>query len=76
MQYVAEFLYNLSYLTFVPNFKILGKVVPEKSLTKISISLHWSDRKKGKLEKASKNKSQNLGFVYSTLAFPHCVYKI
>ena len=29
--------YNLSYLMFVPKFKILGKVVPEKSLTKISI---------------------------------------
>ena len=39
MQYVAEFFiqYNLSYLTFVPNFKILGKVVTEKSSTKISI---------------------------------------
>ena len=29
--------FNLSYLMFVPNFKILGQVVPEKSLTKISI---------------------------------------
>ena len=38
-QYVAECLihYNLSYLMFIPNFKILGKAVPEKSLTKISI---------------------------------------
>ena len=39
-QYVAEFIIhtvNLSYLMFVPNFKILGQVVPEKSLTKISI---------------------------------------
>ena len=38
--YVADFFYaqyNLSYLMFVPNFKILGQVVPEKSLTKISI---------------------------------------
>ena len=38
--YVAEFFYtqyNLSYLMFVPKFKILGHVVPEKSLTKISI---------------------------------------
>ena len=34
--YVADFYtqYNLSYLMFVPNFKILGQVVPEKSLTK------------------------------------------
>ena len=29
--------YNLSYLMFVPNFKILDQVVPDKSLTKISI---------------------------------------
>ena len=29
--------YNLSYLMFVPNFKILDQVVPEKSLMKISI---------------------------------------
>ena len=29
--------YNLSYLVFVSNFKILDQVVPEKSLTKISI---------------------------------------
>ena len=37
-QYVAEYTqYNLSYLMFVPNFKILGQVVLEKSLTKISI---------------------------------------
>ena len=39
-QYVAEFFYtqyNLSYLMSVPNFKILGQVVLEKSLTKISI---------------------------------------
>ena len=38
--YVAGFFYtqyNLSYLMFVPNFKILGQVVLEKSLTKISI---------------------------------------
>ena len=27
----------LSYLMLVPNFKILDQVVPEKSLTKISI---------------------------------------
>ena len=29
--------YNLSYLMFVPNFKILGQIVLEKSLTKICI---------------------------------------
>ena len=26
--------YNLSYLMFIPNFKILGQAVPEKSETK------------------------------------------
>ena len=34
--YVADFFntqYNLSYPMFVPNFKMLGTVVPEKSLT-------------------------------------------
>ena len=39
-QYVADFFYtqyNLSYLMFEPNFKILGQVVLEKSLTKNSI---------------------------------------
>ena len=29
--------YNKSYPTFVQNFKILGTVVPEKSLTQISL---------------------------------------
>ena len=38
--------YNLSYLMFVPNFKILGQVVPEKSLMKSSYSLPWSERLK------------------------------
>ena len=39
-KYVAEYFYtqyNLSYMMFVHNFKILGKAVPETSLTKISI---------------------------------------
>ena len=40
---------------FVPNFKILGQVVPEKSLTKFPYSLPWSERlKKGKIEKEGK----------------------
>ena len=64
---------------FVSNFKILGQVVLEKSLTKISIyALPWSERlKKEKMEKEGKIKSQHLGFVFSnTLGCPHCVYKI
>ena len=51
-QYVAYYSQNnLSYLIFVPNFKILGQVVPEKSLTK---NIGVRDRK---LEKEGKNKS-------------------
>ena len=64
---------------FVPNFKILGQVVPEKSLTKISI-IHYigiRDRKKGKMEKEGKNKAQHLGFAFSnTFDCPELVYKI
>ena len=62
----------------VLNFKILGQVVPEKSLTKISIFIPWSERlKKEKIEKEGKNESQHLGFVFSN-AFdcPHVAYKI
>ena len=62
---------------FVPNFKILGQVVPEKSLTKISIFLTLERLKKGKIEKEGKTKSQHLGFVFSnTLGRTHHVYKI
>ena len=42
---------------FETNFKILGQVVPEKSLTKISIFITSSgvrDRKKEKLKKKAK----------------------
>ena len=40
--------YNKSYPTFVPNFKILGTVVPEKFLTQISqcITLEWEMKKR------------------------------
>ena len=39
---------------FVPNFKILGQVVPEKSLTKISIFITLERLKKEKIEKEGK----------------------
>ena len=63
---------------FVPNFKILGQVVPEKSLTKFLYSLPWSERlKKEKNRKRRQNKSQHLGFVFSNaFGCPHVVYKI
>ena len=63
---------------FVPNFKILGQVVPEKSLTKISIFITLElDIEKRKIEKEGKNKSQHLGFVFgNTIGYPHLVYKI
>ena len=60
-QHADSLLHNTtkSYPTFVPNFKILGTVVPEKPLTQISlcITLEWQ------MEKDSKNKSQHLGFL-------------
>ena len=46
------------YPTFVPSFKILGTVVPEKSLTQIYIRV-----REGKMEREGKNKSQHLGFL-------------
>ena len=49
----------------VPNFKILGQVVPEKSLTKISIFITLERLKKETIEKEGKNKSQHPGFVFS-----------
>ena len=61
-------------MKFVPNFKILGQVVLEKSLTKISICITLERWKKEKIEKEGKIKSQHLSFVYSyTLGCPHCV---
>ena len=62
---------------FVPNFKILVQVVPEKSLTKISIFITSAlEIEKRKIEKEGKNKSKHLGFVFSiTFGCPHHVYK-
>ena len=42
--------YNLSYLLFVPNLKILGQVVPEKSLTK-KFHIHYIGVRDSKKEK-------------------------
>ena len=51
---------------YVLNFKILGQVVPEKSLTKVSIFITLEiEIEKGKNRKRRQNKSQHLGFVYS-----------
>ena len=56
-------IYNKSYPTFVLTFEILDAVVPEKSLTTISlcITLQWEMEKK-KTGKSRQNKSQSLGF--------------
>ena len=59
---------------FVPNFKILGQVVPEKSDEKFNI--HYIGVRDRKIEKENKNKnkSQHLGFVFSyTFGCPHHV---
>ena len=39
---------------FVPNFKILGQVFPEKYLTKISLFITLERKKKGKIKKKAK----------------------
>ena len=60
-----NFLYTVQlmpYLMFVSNFKILGQVVPEKSLTKISIFITKVRDRKKENRKKGKNKSQHLGF--------------
>ena len=47
MQYVADLLYTVQLVIsdVCTNLKkILGQVVPEKSLTQIYNSLHWSER--------------------------------
>ena len=40
--------YNLSYLMFVPNVKILDQAVPEKSLTKKKVNRQTSLQKRQK----------------------------
>ena len=59
---------------FVPNFKILGQVVPEKSDEKFNI--HYIGVRDRKIEKENKNKSQHLGFVFSNTFGCHHVYTI
>ena len=44
MWLIFNTLYNLSYQIFVQNFNVLCQVVPEKSLTKISIFITWGVR--------------------------------
>ena len=53
--------YNLSYLMFVPNFKILGQAVPEKSLTKKKLTDRQTDRH---TYRKSKNYIPPIYFVY------------
>ena len=69
--------YNTSHTQqlIVPNFKILGAVVPEKSLTlSLCITLEWRD---GKMEIEGKNFSQHLGFLsHDILGHSQGVYKI
>ena len=52
--------YNLSLPSFVPNFKILGQVVPEKSLTEKKVYKHTNTQTHGK----NKNYIPPIYFVY------------
>ena len=66
-------------MRFVPNFKILGQVVNEKSLTKISIFILYigvRDRKKKNRKKnANKISAPWICFQY-TLGHPYPVHKL
>ena len=63
-----------SYPTFVPNFKILGKVVPEKSLTQIFQCITLERWKKGK---GGKINLSILGFLsHNALGHSEGVYKL
>ena len=48
--------YNLSLSGFVPNFKIIGRVVAEKSLTENNVHMYYIRATEGKGEKNEKNK--------------------
>ena len=56
---------------FIPNFEILGAVVPEKSLTQISlrIALEWEMEKSKKGKKKSKE-FQHCGFLLQEILQP------
>ena len=63
---------------FVPNLEILGAVVPEKSLTQISlcITLEWGMEKRKKVKRSQK-KFQPWDFLLNKILQPSSgVYKI
>ena len=71
-QYVADFFYtqyNLSYLMFVPNFKIRGLVVPKKYLTK---NIGVRDRK---TENRKRRQKINLGILVLFTVILFIVYR-
>ena len=55
----------------IPNFKILGVVFPEKTLTQIAlcITLDWELEKRKKV-KRRQNKVQHRGLFYTTYFYP------
>ena len=63
---------NKSYPTFVPNFKILGAVVPEKSLTQISlcITMEWE------MEKSKTRKRKQKLISASWFSFPQYTWPL
>ena len=54
---------------FVQTFKILGFIVPEKSLTKFPYALHLRDGEKRR-KKEKKNKFQHCGFLLHNTLLP------
>ena len=62
--------YNLSYPMFVPNFKILSTVVPEKPLmTKKKMEKKKNGQIKGLIYVAD-------SFIHSTTCHTQCLYQI
>ena len=75
---ILSYTIRVVYPMFVPNFKIVGAVVPEKSLT--NFPMHYigmSDGKKEKKVKRRQNICQHSGFLlHNILQLSVHVYKI
>ena len=68
-QHVANTQYNLSYLMFVPNFKILSQEVPEKSLTEKIVYTHRQPYGKSKIGIDSHSKRGQSFRIFEIIIF-------